>query len=73
MQTFVASQQLEGACWHADGKQFVSAHNDGSYIIWTVNEGEGETMVKKDPVITSPYGPFPCKALNKVLWSGTGE
>lgn len=72
-QTFVASQQLEGASWHSNGKQFASAHNDGSYIIWTVDEKEGETVVKKEPSTTSPYGPFPCKAINKILWSGNGE
>nr|CAG4641438.1 EOG090X00I4 [Eurycercus lamellatus] len=72
-QTFVASQQLEGASWHSSGKQFVTAHNDGSYIIWTVNQGEGDAVIKKEPATTSPYGPFPCKALSKILWSGTGE
>lgn len=73
LQTFVASQQLEGACWHPSGKQFVTAHNDGSYITWTVNQSEGEQIVKKEPSTVSPYGPFPCKALSKILWSGNGE
>lgn len=64
---------MESASWHPLGTKFVTAHNDGSYIIWTLNgESDGEAD-KKDPVITSPYGPFPCKALSKVLWNGNGE
>lgn len=78
-QTFVASQQLESASWHASGKKFTSSHNDGSYIIWNVNVTEEEgpapdvAAVKSDPSATTPYGPFPCKAINKILWSGNGE
>nr|CAG4643000.1 EOG090X00I4 [Ilyocryptus agilis] len=72
-QTFVAPQQLEAACWHPCGKKFVTGHNDGSYVIWTVGEAEGSSPVKKESVTTSPYGPFPCKAITKILWSGQAE
>nr|CAG4638231.1 EOG090X00I4 [Cyclestheria hislopi] len=76
-QTFVASQQLESACWHSSGRQFITCHNDGSYIIWTVNQ-HGETAdsdnpSKCEPAANSPYGPFPCKAMTKILWGPTSE
>jgi len=70
---------LESASWHAGGKKFTTSHNDGSYIIWNVNpvEADGQApdaaAVKSDPSATTPYGPFPCKAINKILWSGNGE
>nr|CAH0108278.1 unnamed protein product [Daphnia galeata] len=70
-QTFVASQQLESASWYPNGKKFVSAHNDGSSMIWTLGEEETEVFVKKEPNTTSHYGPDPCKAITKILWSKT--
>nr|XP_006817104.1 PREDICTED: lethal(2) giant larvae protein homolog 1-like isoform X3 [Saccoglossus kowalevskii] len=65
-QTYVGSQQLESLSWHRNGIQFMTAHNDGSYAIWNVND---PTKPEKDPTIT--YGPFPCKAITKVLWQST--
>lgn len=70
-QTFVASQQLEGASWHPNGQKFVSAHNDGSYMTWVLEQGETEMLVKKEPSITSPYGPAGCKAITKIFWKDT--
>lgn len=61
VQTFVANQQLEGLSWRNDGTQFVSVHNDGSYIIWSTASSE-----PMEPPNT-PYGPYPCKAITKVL------
>ncbi|XP_064624908.1 lethal(2) giant larvae protein homolog 1-like isoform X2 [Lineus longissimus] len=68
--TYNGNQQLESLDWHHDGSQFISAHNDGSYIIWNIkpeNETPGET-IKPSERATTPYGPFPCKAINKILW-----
>ena len=35
VKTFVANQQLEGLSWRGDKGEFVSIHNDGSYILWS--------------------------------------
>ena len=35
VKTFVANQQLEGLSWRGDKGEFVSVHNDGSYILWS--------------------------------------
>lgn len=61
--TFVSSQQLEALCWNDDGETFTSSHNDGSYISWDISK-DGEKP-SNEPVTT--YGPFPCKAIPKVL------
>ena len=64
LQTYVASQQLESLAWRNDGSQFVSAHNDGSYVVWST-QGSAEPL---EPPNT-PYGPYPCKAISKVDWA----
>ncbi|XP_044734719.1 lethal(2) giant larvae protein homolog 1 isoform X2 [Chrysoperla carnea] len=61
LQTFISTQQLESICWHSDAQHFTSSHNDGSYAIWDVTTGEKPCG---EPVTT--YGPFPCKAINKI-------
>lgn len=61
-QTFISSQQLESVCWHEDGQQFTSSHNDGSYSTWDIENGEKPLS---EPVTT--YGPFPCKAIKKII------
>lgn len=65
--TFVSSQQLESVCWSDDGEQFTSSHNDGSYVTWEM----GKPL--QEPV--TPYGPYPCKAITKILnrTTPTGE
>ena len=79
----MASQQLESASWHSAGQQFTSSHNDGSYIIWNVKSNpadaadtaadaadvDADADVKTEPLACTPYGPFPCKAINKILWN----
>ncbi|KAL3875892.1 hypothetical protein ACJMK2_033799 [Sinanodonta woodiana] len=60
-QTYNATQQLESLCWHRNGEEFVSAHGDGSYIVWS----RADASHPKDPALT-PYGPFPCKAIGKL-------
>ncbi|XP_054154460.1 LLGL scribble cell polarity complex component 2-like [Oppia nitens] len=60
---YVATQQLESVYWLSDGQQFISAHNDGSYIVWKASD---KLHASEPPKI--PYGPFPCKAINKIIW-----
>ncbi|XP_061713707.1 lethal(2) giant larvae protein homolog 1 isoform X2 [Cydia pomonella] len=70
--TFVSNQQLESLCWNDDGDHFTSSHNDGSYVTWEVGGGASDRPLK-EPV--TPYGPYPCKAITKILnrTSVTGE
>eukprot|EP00918_Siedleckia_nematoides_P010556 GHVU01023088.1.p1 GENE.GHVU01023088.1~~GHVU01023088.1.p1 ORF type:complete len:1053 (-),score=140.01 GHVU01023088.1:1527-4685(-) len=65
-QTYNATQQLESVSWHRDGTQFMSAHSDGSYIIWSSTDA-----TKPKEQATTPYGPFPCKSITKVQWKST--
>ncbi|QQP53072.1 Protein lethal(2) giant larvaelike [Caligus rogercresseyi] len=60
-QSFVANQQLESLVWRNDGSEFISAHNDGSYIVWSKSKGSGEPP-------SMPYGPYPCKAISQIQW-----
>uniref|UniRef100_M3Z9Y6 LLGL scribble cell polarity complex component 2 n=1 Tax=Nomascus leucogenys TaxID=61853 RepID=M3Z9Y6_NOMLE len=59
-------QQLESLCWGRDSSTVVSSHSDGSYAVWSVDAGSSPTL--QPTVATTPYGPFPCKAINKILW-----
>ncbi|XP_029691857.1 lethal(2) giant larvae protein homolog 1 isoform X2 [Takifugu rubripes] len=61
-------KQLESLVWERSGNLFVSSHNDGGYCVWTVTSGNG---CSAQPSTTIPYGPFPCKAINKILWRTT--
>ncbi|XP_052514327.1 lethal(2) giant larvae protein homolog 1 isoform X1 [Budorcas taxicolor] len=63
---FLGNQQLESVCWERSGHTVVSSHSDGSYAIWAADTGDSPTV--QPTVATTPYGPFPCKAINKVLW-----
>ncbi|XP_062341663.1 lethal(2) giant larvae protein homolog 1 [Osmerus eperlanus] len=63
---FLGKQQLESLVWERSGNSFVSSHSDGGYSVWAVASGNSCTQ---QPVSsTIPYGPFPCKAINKILW-----
>ncbi|CAG5134037.1 unnamed protein product [Candidula unifasciata] len=64
--TFNTSSQLESLAWNRSGEEFISSHSDGSYAVWSVNN----PAAPKDPAV-SPYGPFPCKAINKIQWKAT--
>ncbi|XP_014664113.1 PREDICTED: lethal(2) giant larvae protein homolog 1-like [Priapulus caudatus] len=55
------AQDLESICWVRGGEKFVCTYADGSYIIWTLEDG-----VKSLQTATTPYGPFPCKPITKV-------
>uniref|UniRef100_A0A8C0BJK2 LLGL scribble cell polarity complex component 1 n=1 Tax=Buteo japonicus TaxID=224669 RepID=A0A8C0BJK2_9AVES len=62
----VLLQQLESLAWEQSGKSIVSSHSDGGYMVWAVS-GAGQKT--QQPVMsTIPYGPFPCKAISKILW-----
>ncbi|XP_030645694.1 lethal(2) giant larvae protein homolog 1 isoform X2 [Chanos chanos] len=62
-------KQLESLVWERTGKSFVSSHSDGGYMVWAV---DSSTPCTHQPVSsTIPYGPFPCKAVNKILWRTT--
>ncbi|XP_068063332.1 lethal(2) giant larvae protein homolog 1 isoform X2 [Anomalospiza imberbis] len=63
---FLGNQQLESLAWEQSGKSIVSSHSDGGYMVWAVS-GTGQRS--QQPVMsTIPYGPFPCKAISKILW-----
>ncbi|XP_054013492.1 lethal(2) giant larvae protein homolog 1 isoform X6 [Hylaeus anthracinus] len=64
-QTFVSTQQLESVHWVSETR-FISSHNDGSYAFWSPGS---ETMLDS----TTLYGPFPCKAVSKILVYPTAE
>lgn len=61
----MSNQQLENLSWFEDEgeekKLFVSAHNDGSYVVWDIENGQ-----KPKKEATTPYGPFPCKRIEKI-------
>ncbi|GBM95723.1 Lethal(2) giant larvae 1 [Araneus ventricosus] len=61
--TYVGSQQLESVSWHRSGTKFMSSHNDGTYVVWSSTDSS-----KPQEAPVPPYGPFPCKAISKVLW-----
>uniref|UniRef100_A0A8C1XEA9 LLGL scribble cell polarity complex component 1 n=1 Tax=Cyprinus carpio TaxID=7962 RepID=A0A8C1XEA9_CYPCA len=66
---FLGKQQLESLVWERSGNSFVSSHSDGGYMVWAVSSSNPCTH---DPISsTIPYGPFPCKAVNKILWRTT--
>ena len=61
--TYIGSQQLESVSWHRSGTKFMSSHNDGSYVVWSSTDSS-----KPEETPLPPYGPYPCKAITKVLW-----
>uniref|UniRef100_A0A8C2J6L7 LLGL scribble cell polarity complex component 1 n=1 Tax=Cyprinus carpio TaxID=7962 RepID=A0A8C2J6L7_CYPCA len=66
---FLGKQQLESLVWVRSGNSFVSSHSAGGYMVWAVSSSNPCTH---DPISsTIPYGPFPCKAVNKILWRTT--
>ncbi|XP_034830505.1 lethal(2) giant larvae protein homolog 1 isoform X3 [Maniola hyperantus] len=62
--TIVCNQQLESLCWNDEGEHFTSSHNDGSYVTWEVASTASDRPLK-EPV--TPYGPYPCKSITKIL------
>lgn len=58
---YSSGQQLESICWSSDGQEFISSHNDGSYIVWSINDNIQSSQQAK-----ILYGPFPCKPITKI-------
>ena len=59
---YSSGQQLESVCWSStSGDEFVSSHNDGSYIIWNINDN-----IQPNQQAKITYGPFPCKPITKI-------
>ena len=58
-QTFISGQQLESIHWVSESR-FVLSNNDGSYAF--ASPGKEEPLSP-----TTPYGPFPCKAITKII------
>ncbi|KAK2506736.1 hypothetical protein MC885_010136 [Smutsia gigantea] len=67
---FLSSQQLENVCWQRDGRLIVSCHSDGSYCQWPMSSDTQQPEPLRNCV---PYGPFPCKAINKIFWLTTKQ
>lgn len=65
-QMYNSGQELECVVFHQNGKEFMSTHVNGSHIVWKVSE----TNRPKEQT-TTPYGPFPCKTINKMEWKMT--
>lgn len=61
--TFPNSIDLESISWNKDGSKFISSHADGSQSIWSVG---GSAITTEET--STPFGPFPCKAITKVDW-----
>ncbi|KAG8456835.1 hypothetical protein GDO86_002572, partial [Hymenochirus boettgeri] len=61
---FLGNQQLESVFWERDSSSFISSHSDGGYMVWEVTAGSSTTLQPTTSKI--PYGPFPCKAINKI-------
>lgn len=49
--THFVPQQLESVSWSKSGKQFMSAHNDGTHITWSTSD-----PTKQDEATKAPYG-----------------
>ncbi|XP_061455141.1 lethal(2) giant larvae protein homolog 1 isoform X2 [Rhineura floridana] len=63
---FLGNQQLESLGWERSGRTIVSSHSDGGYAVWPVTGSSPKTL--QPATSTIPYGPFPCKAINKIVW-----
>lgn len=64
-QTYICNKDLHSVSWHGSGTKFMSAHNDCSYFVWSINSSKAIESVEQC------YGPYPCKAINKILWKRT--
>ncbi|KAL3273313.1 hypothetical protein HHI36_014764 [Cryptolaemus montrouzieri] len=60
IKTFIANQQLESVSWLENGETFFTSHNDGSYMKWDIEDSDKQ-------LLTTPYGPFPCRTIPKIL------
>ncbi|XP_012555599.1 lethal(2) giant larvae protein homolog 1 isoform X1 [Hydra vulgaris] len=65
-ESFVASQDVESISWnYGSVTQFVSAHEYGNLSFWSLPVENVDAALQET---TTPFGPFPCKAVRKVEW-----
>eukprot|EP00111_Clytia_hemisphaerica_P008566 TCONS_00025019-protein len=62
---FVAQPEVESVYWHKSCERFISAHENGSLSVWKVPQHETGNIEQQS---STPFGPFPCKAIRKVEW-----
>ncbi|XP_053327860.1 lethal(2) giant larvae protein homolog 1 isoform X2 [Spea bombifrons] len=68
---FLGNQQMESIYWERGGKSFISSHSDGGYMVWEASVSSSVTTQASTSTI--PYGPFPCKAINKIQWKSSSS
>ena len=57
---------MESISWNQGSvNQFVSAHEHGSLSLWDLSREDGGVILQET---STPFGPFPCKAIRKVEW-----
>lgn len=66
--TFTSQQDVESVFFHVSGSEFISAHEHGSISLWNLPEDENSEPKEQT---STPFGPFPCKAIRKVEWHDT--
>ena len=62
---FLAQPEVESLFWHKSCDRFISAHENGSLSVWKVPADESTPVEQQS---STPFGPFPCKAIRKVEW-----
>ncbi|KAM8962262.1 lethal(2) giant larvae protein homolog 1 isoform 3-T3 [Pelodytes ibericus] len=67
---FLGNQQLESLHWENGGSSFISSLSDGGYMVWAMG---GSSPTTQPVTSTIPYGPFPCKAINKIQWRSSSS
>ena len=68
-------QQLESAVFYQAGECVATAHSDGSFILWDLENGQQSTQTSNGGISTCSsnsapnivYGPYPCKPVQKCL------
>ncbi|XP_043490597.1 syntaxin-binding protein 5 isoform X11 [Polistes fuscatus] len=70
-----SDEPLKSITWHHEGKQFMSSHNDGSLLTWTVRQLKPTNVTHPHAKATKEGEPEPCKSIQKVEWkvSRSGE
>ncbi|XP_031632290.1 protein lethal(2) giant larvae [Contarinia nasturtii] len=62
VRSFIASGHIVGLYVNADSQDFTCYHEDGSYATWSIDD----PSAPKDHAFV-PYGPDPCKLINKLV------
>nr|CAB3263448.1 lethal(2) giant larvae protein homolog 1 [Phallusia mammillata] len=61
---YLSEKGLESISWLSNSKEFMTAHTDGYLCTWRLESSSPHTSY-------IPYGPFPCKAITKILWKSS--